>query len=58
MGRLEAAAYPSLTETDDGFLLWYPDRKGFLVGKHLTHGYLKALDEPRQTANKAAGGDA
>ena len=56
-GRLEAAAYPCLTETADGHILWYPDRKGFLVGKDLTDGYLKALDESRQVANKAAGGD-
>ena len=47
MGRLEAAAYPCLTEAADGHILWYPDRKGFLVGKDLTDGYLKALDGPR-----------
>ena len=35
-GRLEAAAYPCLTDSADGHVLWYPDRKGFLVGKDLS----------------------
>ena len=57
-GRLEAAAYPSLTKSTEGHILWYPDRKGFLVGKDLTEGYLSALDQPKEPANKATGGDA
>lgn len=35
LGRLEAAAYPSLTTAWDRTILWYPDRKGFLLGKSL-----------------------
>jgi hypothetical protein len=58
MGRLEAAAYPCLTEAADGHILWYPDRKGFLVGKDLTKKYLEALDAPRQAPAKEAGSDA
>jgi len=33
MPRLDAAAYPSLTEADGQRVLWYPDRKHFLLGK-------------------------
>lgn len=35
LSRFEAAAYPSLTIDEDGAILWYPDRKGFLLGKRL-----------------------
>jgi len=47
-GRLEAAAYPSMTRTSDGHILWYPDRKGFLVGKHLRDEWLGTLEKPRK----------
>ncbi len=33
--RYEAAAYGSLTKDDDGYILWYPDRKHYLVGKRI-----------------------
>ena len=37
-GRLEAAAYPSMCHHQGKPMLWYPDRKGFLVGKWLPIG--------------------
>jgi len=46
-GRLEAAAYPSMTRTSGGHILWYPDRKGFLVGKHLRDEWLGTLERPK-----------
>jgi hypothetical protein len=33
--RLEAATYPSLTRRGGETVLWYPDRKGFLLGRTL-----------------------
>jgi hypothetical protein len=39
-GRLEAAAYCSLTEHAGTRVLWYPDRKGFLLGKIITDRWL------------------
>lgn len=36
LGRVEAAAYPSVTVLNGESILWYPDRKGFIVGKKLT----------------------
>lgn len=35
LARYEAAAYPSITIENDESILWYPDRKGFLVGKKI-----------------------
>ena len=46
MGRLESAAYPSMTQTAGGRILWYPDRKGFLLGKSLSDDWLATLDVP------------
>jgi|GEM_PF-3659981 len=31
--RTEIATYPSITDHGDSFVLWYPDRKHFLLGK-------------------------
>lgn len=47
MGRLEAAAYPSLTPDPEGHMLWYPDRKGFLLGKRISQDYVRTLPPPR-----------
>ena len=44
--RLEAATYTSLTEHRGERILWYPDRKGFLLGKIIADGWLDALDVP------------
>ena len=41
-GRTDAASYTSLLECNDGRILFYPDRKHFLVGKHVTDEWLKA----------------
>ena len=46
MGRLEAATYCSLTEVAGERVLWYPDRKGFLLGKRITDGFLAELQVP------------
>ena len=44
--RLEAAAYVSLTEQRGRRVLWYPDRKGFLLGKHVPDAWLDLLEVP------------
>lgn len=44
--RLEAAAYTSLTEHKGRRVLWYPDRKGFLLGKDITNEWLDSLEVP------------
>lgn len=48
MGRLEAAAYTSMTSSPDGDTLWYPDRKGFLLGRHVRAERLAPVDPPAQ----------
>ena len=39
-GRTETASYPSLLEDGDDRILFYPDRKHFLLGKRLTNEWL------------------
>lgn len=46
-GRLEAAAYPSLSRIDGKHILWYPDRKGFLLGKEIRSQWLADMKVPR-----------
>ena len=46
LGRLEAAAYCSLTEVAGERILWYPDRKGFLLGRRIEDGWLEELHVP------------
>ncbi|WP_431278322.1 sialidase family protein [Leifsonia poae] len=36
--------YSSVTETEDGIVLWYPDRKFFLLGRRITTAELSALE--------------
>ena len=48
MGRLEAATYCSFTDHEGERVLWYPDRKGFLLGKVITDGTLESLNVPSQ----------
>lgn len=43
----EAATYPSLTEWHGRRTLWYPDRKHFLLGKHLPDTLLNEMRIPR-----------
>jgi hypothetical protein len=47
-GRLEAAPYPSMTHGAEGNVIWYPDRKGFLVGKFFRNAWLSLLEVPQQ----------
>lgn len=37
------AMYSSFTERDDERIFWYPDRKHFLVGRHITHEMLEDM---------------
>ena len=46
LGRLEAATYPSMTHGTEGNILWYPDRKGFLLGKYITSEVLHGMKVP------------
>ena len=41
--RTEIATYPSLTEDETSYVLWYPDRKHFLLGKRLPKPISKLL---------------
>jgi hypothetical protein len=45
--RLEAATYVSLTEHAGRRVLWYPDRKSFLLGKYITDAWLDVMVVPR-----------
>lgn len=45
-GRLEAATYVSLTEHAGRRVLWYPDRKSFLLGKRIPDSLLNAMKVP------------
>jgi len=44
--RLDAAAYPSLTEVGGTRVLWYPERKHFLVGKIVPDPWLADMRPP------------
>jgi hypothetical protein len=43
--RYEAAAYGSLTATDNGWTFWYPDRKHYLVGKCIPDALLTEMEK-------------
>ncbi|MDR1092364.1 MAG: exo-alpha-sialidase [Prevotella sp.] len=43
-GTAEVATYPSITEKNGEFTLWYPDRKHFLLGKYLSKSLLQELE--------------
>jgi hypothetical protein len=45
-GRLEAAPYVSITEIAGRRVLWYPDRKAFLLGKILPDSWLDQMKVP------------
>ncbi len=42
-GTASIAMYPSLTEKDGTRVIWYPDRKHFLLGRKVTDEWLKGL---------------
>ena len=44
--RGDLAMYASGTQDQDGLVLWYPDRKFFLLGKKITRGFLSTLAVP------------
>jgi len=43
----EVGTYPSLTEWHGQRTLWYPDRKYYLLGKHLPDALLREMPVPR-----------
>jgi len=45
-GTASVAMYPSLTEKNDKRILWYPDRKHFLLGKYITDDMLQDMIVP------------
>ena len=45
----EIATYPSLTEWHGKRVLWYPDRKFYLLGKFLPDSLLSELEVPKAT---------
>jgi len=47
-GRVDLAMYASLTVTDEVAVLWYPDRKFFLLGRRLTPALLAGLSVPER----------
>ncbi|MBD2862866.1 exo-alpha-sialidase [Paenibacillus oceani] len=44
--RTEVATYTSLTEQNGNRILWYPDRKHFLLGRYITDQWLEELVVP------------
>lgn len=47
MRRVDLAMYASVTATSDGVVLWYPDRKFFLLGKRIPHAWLADIAVPQ-----------
>ena len=43
-GGTQVAPYPSLVDDGEERILFYPDRKHFLLGKYLTDDWLAACD--------------
>ena len=46
-GTSEIATYTSLTEWRGERILWYPDRKYFLLGKRITDDWLSSMIVPK-----------
>ncbi|MDF2921487.1 MAG: BNR/Asp-box repeat protein [Paenibacillaceae bacterium] len=46
--RIEVATYTSLTEFNGSRILWYPDRKHFLLGRIITDEWLEGLQVSRK----------
>jgi hypothetical protein len=44
--RPDLAMYSSITPTADGHVLWYPERKFFLLGKNITRAMLAGIEVP------------
>ena len=45
-GRCDLAMYASMTFVDDDPVLWYPDRKFFLLGRRLKRGWFAEMSVP------------
>lgn len=45
--RSDLAMYSSVTKTEDGLILWYPERKFFLLGKKVPAALVLTLKVPR-----------
>ena len=45
--RSDLSMYASLTTTSEGAILWYPDRKFFLLGKKISRNLLQELRVPQ-----------
>lgn len=41
--RADLSMYSSTTPTEDGLVFWYPERKFFLLGKHITREWLETI---------------
>lgn len=48
--RIEVATYTSLTEKDGERILWYPDRKHFLLGRYITNEWLADMKPSTATS--------
>jgi hypothetical protein len=48
MLRADLAMYASTTPTDEGLILWYPERKFFLLGKHIRRSWLAEMAVPER----------
>lgn len=46
MRRADLAMYSSTTATPDGLMLWYPERKFFLLGRKITREWLATIPVP------------
>jgi len=53
-GRTEVATYPSLVEDEGERILFYPDRKCFLLGRYITDEWLADCDPGEQKRSDAA----
>ncbi len=47
--RNDLAMYSSVTEDGDGIVLWYPDRKFFLLGKKIRRDQVQGLEVPQES---------
>lgn len=47
-GRADLAMYASFTIRNNNYVLWYPERKFFLLGKKITSGFLSDMKIPEE----------
>jgi hypothetical protein len=50
--RVDIGSYGSFTTRNGNNVLWYPDRKFFLLGKRITPEFLSDLKPPIESSNK------